>query len=423
MNESTTQGDTHPQTASPAWQLDHWLVRQLFGLVGKPEIELQLWDGYRVGKTNSRITVCFLDRAALYRMLYKPTYTFGVLYASSRLAVNGDMVLAMEKIYQGLSNAKSNRGPIARWVSNIFTKKPRGNEQHISKRNIHAHYDLGNDFYKLWLDDETQYTCAYFAEPDYSLEQAQAAKLELVCRKLALQPGETVVEAGGGWGGLARYLVRKHGVKVHSYNISTAQIDYARQRARAEGLQDNIHYIEDDFRNIRGSFDAFVSVGMLEHVGPSNFTDTGSTIDRCLKDNGRGLIHTIGQISPRPLNEWIERNIFPGAQPPSLMEMMQIFEPHEFVVCDVENLRSHYAQTLHHWVDRFEQHQGDIERMFDPAFIRAWRVYLCGSAAAFTTGDLQLFQVLFSRPGCDKLPATRDHLFQTPLIADPAARK
>jgi cyclopropane-fatty-acyl-phospholipid synthase len=243
-----------------------------------------------------------------------------------------------------------------------------------------------------------------------TLEQAQAAKLELVCRKLQLRPGETVVEAGSGWGGLARYLARHYGVNVRSYNISAEQVAYARARARREALDDAVEYVEDDYRNARGAYDVFVSVGMLEHVGVDNYPVLGRTIDGCLKDDGRGLIHSIGQDIPRPLNEWIESYIFPGAYPPTLREMMDIFDPVDLSVVDVENLRPHYAQTLRQWRERFDANAMRVTEMFDDSFVRAWRLYLCGSIAAFTEGQLQLYQVLFRRPGCRTLPYTRDHM-------------
>ncbi len=294
----------------------------------------------------------------------------------------------------------------------LFAGRPHSNTLHGSRHNIHAHYDIGNDFYQLWLDrDHMQYTCAYFPSENVTLEQAQAAKLELICRKLNLQPGETVVEAGGGWGGLARYLARHHGVHVRSYNISSEQVAYAREKAAAEGLADVVEYVEDDYRNISGSYDVFVSVGMLEHVGVRNYGELGGTIDRCLKPGGRGFVHTIGQNTPRPMNEWIEENIFPGAYPPTLREMMGVFEPYGFAVVDVENLRAHYARTLQAWRDRFEANVDKIADMFDDRFVRTWYLYLSGSLSAFTKGQLQLFQVLFKRPDCERLPDTREHLF------------
>jgi len=285
--------------------------------------------------------------------------------------------------------------------------QPSRNSLIESRHNIHHHYDIGNDFYRLWLDGEMLYTCAYFPDLAASLEEAQIAKMELVCRKLRLQPGQTVMEAGCGWGGLARYMARRCGVKVRAYNISREQISFARQRAKEEGLDSQVEYVDDDYRNISGTCDAFVSVGMLEHVGPDHYLELGRVINRTLASNGIGLIHTIGQNCPTPMSPWFLKRMFPGSYPPTLREMMAIFEPFEFSVLDVENLRLHYARTCEHWLSRFEQNLGQIREMFDENFIRAWRLYLSGCIANFNCGYLQLFQVVFSRHTNNNVPWTR----------------
>ena len=208
-------------------------------------------------------------------------------------------------------------------------------------------------------------------------------------------------------------MARHFGVRVRAFNISHEQIAYARQRAEALGLASRVEFIEDDYRNMTGRFDAFVSVGMLEHVGPDHYHELGRTIDRVLSRTGRGLIHSIGQIrSGKPLNPWIRRRIFPGAYPPSLQEIAALLEPWEFSVLDVENLRLHYAQTLRHWLARFDAVADRVAARFDPAFVRMWRLYLTSSAAAFLAGALQLFQVLFARPRVNEIPWTRAGLYQ-----------
>lgn len=414
LSEPDALGEGSAGSSGPT-ETEKWLLIKLLHLVGRPSIGIELWDGQRLTASGrERQPEAFVrlhDRRALYRLLYKPTRTFGELYTSGRLTVQGDLVKTLELLYAALAANEPKPSGTRRLAQKLVGKRARPNTLEGSRRNIHSHYDLGNEFYGLWLDrDYTQYTCAYYPNFEATLEQAQAAKLELVCRKLCLQPGETVVEAGSGWGGLARYLVRHYDVNVRSYNISAEQVAYAQERARREGLDDRIEYIEDDYRNATGSYDVFVSVGMLEHVGVDNYPVLGGTIDRCLKDDGRGLIHSIGQDFARPLNEWIESYIFPGAYPPTLREMMDIFEPERLSVVDVENLRPHYAQTLRHWLERFETNSARVAEMFDDDFVRAWRLYLAGSVAAFTEGQLQLFQVLFRRPGCRSLPPTRDHM-------------
>jgi cyclopropane-fatty-acyl-phospholipid synthase len=202
-----------------------------------------------------------------------------------------------------------------------------------------------------------------------------------------------------------------YGARVKAYNISSEQIRYARERAEREGYKDRVAYIEDDYRNLSGKFDVFVSVGMLEHVGREAYSGLGTLINKHLAQNGRGLIHSIGRNRPRPMNSWIEKRIFPGAYPPSIAEMMTIFESGGFSVLDVENLRLHYARTLEHWLYRFDKAEDRVVQMFDKVFVRAWRLYLSGSIAAFLSSNLQLFQVVFAREKDNSIPWTREYMY------------
>jgi cyclopropane-fatty-acyl-phospholipid synthase len=311
------------------------------------------------------------------------------------------------------------RGDLAALLEAIYRARPRGaarlpwlrrqtNDLRASRENVHGHYDLGNHFYRLWLDRELVYTCAYFPEPDATLEAAQLAKMDLVCRELRLAPGERVVEAGCGWGALARYMARHYRVTVRAFNVSAEQIAYARDQASREGLAGRVEFVEDDYRSISGAFDAFVSVGMLEHVGLPDFPTLGRIVDRSIGRDGRGLLHFIGRNQPAPLNAWIGKRIFPGAYPPALREVCEhVLEPHDISVIDVENLRLHYAKTIEHWLRRFEETAGEVARMFDQSFVRAWRLYLAGSQAAFVTGSMQLFQIVFARGATNRIPWTR----------------
>jgi cyclopropane-fatty-acyl-phospholipid synthase len=257
-----------------------------------------------------------------------------------------------------------------------------------------------------------QYTCAYYPTPSATLDEAQVAKMHHVARKLRLKPGESVVEAGCGWGALGLHMARHYGVKVRAFNISREQVAFARERAKAEGLDGQVEYVLDDYRNISGSYDAFVSVGMLEHVGVPNYEMLGRVVTKAIGTSGRGLIHTIGRNKATgPLHPWIEKRIFPGAYPPTLGEMSRIFEPYSLSILDVENLRLHYAQTLRHWLELYEGNLERVRGMFDERFVRMWRLYLCGSIAAFNTGGLQLFQVLFAPQANNDVPLTRAHLY------------
>lgn len=390
--------------------VDRWLVHQFLNAIGKPPMRVVLWNGEVIAPSDAPIAVGMeiRDRTALWRLLVNPLLHFGDDYCAGRIEIQGGVTQFMETVYRamaGTSRFKSRPDPLA-----YRRNQPRLNSLTGSRRNIHHHYDIGNQFYKLWLDREMLYTCAFFPHPGATLEEAQVAKMDLVCRKLRLRAGQSVVEAGCGWGALARHMARRHGVRVRAYNISREQIEYARERARAEGLEGRVEYIEDDYRSITGKYDVFVSVGMLEHVGPDHYRELGRVMDRCLAEDGFGLIHCIGQNIATPMSPWFLKRIFPGSYPPTLREMMELFEPSAFAVLDVENLRLHYAKTCEQWLLRFERNLDPVREMFDEFFVRAWRLYLSGCIANFNIGALQLFQVLFSRSGNNLVPLTRSHL-------------
>lgn len=379
--------------------------------LGHPPFEVRLWTGETIPSSacDPVARVHIANAAALARLALDPHLQFGELYSSGELVIDGDLPGLLEAVYRG-AYREGGRLP---WLRGLAQRlhRARSNSLNKSRENIQQHYDLGNDFYSAWLGPTMAYTCAYYPTPLASLDQAQVAKMEHVCRKLQLRAGETLVEAGCGWGGLALHAARHHGVRVRAFNISREQVAFARERARLEGLGTQVEYVEDDYRNITSRHDAFVSIGMLEHVGVENFPALGEVINRCLTPSGRGLIHTIGRTRPQPMNPWIERRIFPGARPPSLGEMMTIFERYENAVIDIENLRLHYARTLEHWLERFERSHNGAAARFDERFVRMWRLYLAGSIAAFRTGDLQLFQVLFTARGSNEVPWTRDYLY------------
>jgi cyclopropane-fatty-acyl-phospholipid synthase len=393
-------------------RLDNWLVNQILDMIGYPPLKIVLWDGKAAygGDKQDVPTVTLRDRGTLLRLIVDPEMQFGDLYSSGRIGFEGDLAGFLTVVFRSMGDY--GLGGKFRRTMTALLHHTIGNTLARAKDNIYHHYDLSNEFYKKWLDTEAmQYTCAYFPEPAMSLEQAQIAKLHHVCRKLQLKPGDTVVEAGCGWGGLARFMAQHYGVSVRAYNISREQIAFARNKAKEMGLDDKVEYVEDDYRNIQGECDVFVSVGMLEHVGTRNFKTLGDVINRSLKPDGRGLIHSIGRNQPGQMSSWTERRIFPGAYAPALSEMMDIFEDHDFSVWDVENLRLHYASTLEHWLERYEQHTEEVAEMFDESFVRAWRLYLCGSIASFASGTLGLFQVLFARGDNNQVPWSRAYLY------------
>jgi len=407
---SSPERSGRPPQPAGARSVEGRLLARLLEYFGNPPLEFVLWTGERIAPPGSvpvaRVRIS--SRATLLGILADPQVRFPDAYSEGRLEIEGDLVQLLETIYHG-----GRGGPRASAVRLLIDRlrRPRANSLTGSRENIHHHYDIGNEFYSLWLGETMAYTCAYYPTPATTLDEAQTAKMDHVCRKLRLRAGESVVEAGCGWGTLALHMARHYGVKVRAFNISHEQVAYARARARSLGMASQVEYVEDDYRNISGRYDAFVSVGMLEHVGVENYPQLGDVVARSLGTSGRGLIHSIGRNRPAPLQPWIVKRIFPGAYPPSLAEMMRIFEPHDFSVLDVENLRLHYAQTLRHWLALFEVASGSVREMFDEKFVRMWRMYLAGSIAGFTTGALQLFQVVFAPRDNNDVPMTREHLY------------
>ncbi len=401
--------------ASPPTAIDRWLVRRLLTAQGRPPVEWVLWNGEReyFGDGPPVARVHLRDRLVLRDLIRNPSLALGDGYADGRIGVEGELLRLLETVFR--SSARAPRWAHA--LRGFFGSGRRRNTRRRARDNVHEHYDLGNEFYRLWLDESLAYTCAYFPTPEASLEEAQLAKMDHVCRKLALRSDERVVEAGCGWGTLALHMAERFGVRVLACNVSGEQIRHAREQARRRGLEHRVEFREEDYRNLRGRYDAFVSVGMLEHVGKSEYRTLGRVMEACLEPDGRGLVHSIARACPQRMNAWIERRIFPGSYIPSLAEMMELFEPQNLAILDVENLRLHYALTLNHWLARFETAADRVQSMFDERFVRIWRLYLASSAAAFWTGSCQLYQVVFSRAGNERIPWTRAHVYSDAAVS------
>lgn len=415
MHTGLARDPSRRQAATPAghgsWHwLDGWCLDQIAAALPGAPVLVRLWDGTsRALAADAPVAaVTIHDRATLLRLVAHPTLEFGEAYTHGRLDVQGDLTTLFDATNRAMGRSARRRSSLARWSHRVV-----GASLAAARRNIRRHYDLGNDFYRLWLDDAMIYTCAYFEDPAATLEAAQQAKLDYVCRKLRLQPGERVVEAGSGWGALAIHMARHYGVHVRAYNISAAQLAYARERAAAAGVADRVTFVDADYRSIDGTADVFVSVGMLEHVGPRRYDELGAVMGRVLDpDRGRGLLHFIGRPTPMPFNAWTTRHVFPGAYAPTLGEIAApLFERHGLAMLDVEDLRLHYAATLAQWQQRFEAQADRVSAMFDEHFVRLWRMYLATARAGFLSGDLQLFQITFGRARCNETPMTRRALY------------
>ena len=391
--------------------LDRILLRRILVYVGSPCLSIRLWNGHEMSLTDKHPVACIeiRERRAVFALLRSPSIGFGECYSNGTIEVHGDFEACINEITAAVTR-KHEQSKSAPGLRSLLYAV-RGNTPLRSRQNVHHHYDIGNDFYKLWLDERMVYTCAYFENPSTTLAEAQRAKLDYVCRKLRLEPGQKVIEAGCGWGALALHMAEHYGVEVLAYNSSVEQIAFAREQAVAKKLDRQVTFIEDDYRQIGERCDAFVSVGMLEHVGLAHFEQLGDIIRRSLKPAGTGLIHSIGRSFSSPVDPWIEKHIFPGGYIPSLSEIMRVFEPQRFSVIDVENLRLHYARTCTNWLHNFEAVTDKIAASHGEAFVRMWRLYLAGAAAGFQAGTLQLYQVVFTPGGNNSVPLTRDHLY------------
>jgi cyclopropane-fatty-acyl-phospholipid synthase len=399
-----------------------WLEARLRDLIGSMPVRIQLPSGWRIDPSEGLpvATVVIADWPTVVRLLWDPEIAFCEAYAAGRIAVQGSLAELLEAVEEHWPTVRTALGWAAR-LSSWWMRLWQANTLSGSRDNIHHHYDLGNDFYRLWLDEQMVYTCAYFARPDMTLEEAQIAKMDHICRKLRLRSGERVVEAGCGWGALALHMAQRYGVRVRAFNISREQIRYATERARQLGLSKQVEFIEDDYRNITGAYDVFVSVGMLEHIGREHYRVLGQVIHRTIGERGRGLLHFIGRSHRGEFSRWMRKRIFPGAYAPSLAEALDVFEPWRYQVLDIENLRPHYARTLEEWLLRFDRASEDVRQLFGPWFERAWRLYLAGSRAAFRKGSLQLYQVLFAGSKADPLPQTRAWLYAHELGVESCA--
>ena len=383
-------------------RLAAWAARRFLAALPHAPLRIAL-PGATVGPEHGALaTLRLADRRALLELCLDPELAFGDLYSSGRLEIEGDLVRLLEVAF---------RGTLAVGLRDRLPRRLREHALHQelgrAATNARRHYDVGNEFYALWLDERMLYTCAYFPSPDATLEDAQLAKLDHVCRKVGLRPGMQVIELGSGWGALALHMARRYGVRVRAWNVSREQVAYAREQAEKQQLANRVEFVLDDWRNASGRCDALVSVGMLEHVGPDHYPELGALAGRLLAPEGRALVHSIGRAAPQRLNRWITQRIFPNAHPPALSEMMRIVEPNGFAVLDVENLRQHYALTARHWLSRYEANGRRIEELVGRETARAWRLYLAGTVASFRTASLHLYQLVFTRSANDAIPWTR----------------
>jgi cyclopropane-fatty-acyl-phospholipid synthase len=384
--------------------------------------ELTIIDHKGVAKTFGKsvpgfpdVTVRFADSRVPRDIALAPDLGAGEAYMNGRLIFERGDVLDLISLIR-LNNPWEKGGTTGNpniWRDALHRVKgriDRINWARKSKRNVAHHYDLSDRLYDLFLDADRQYSCAYFTDPANSLEQAQADKKAHIAAKLALKSGQRVLDIGCGWGGMAMYLNRVADVEVLGITLSEEQLKVARKRAEAAGVSDRVKFELIDYRDVTGTFDRIVSVGMFEHVGPQHYETFFKQCRNLLTDDGVMLLHTIGRMGePGVTDTWTAKYIFPGGYSPSLSEIISASETTRLIPTDIETLRLHYGLTLRHWYKRVVEKRTEIEALYDDRFFRMWQFYLAGAAVAFEGGSLCNYQLQYSRRR-DTLPITRDYI-------------
>jgi len=391
------------------------LLQGLLRTVGErlPDVsfKVRFWDGDSETFGNGRpgFTVTFGTKEAVKSIFRRASTGFREEYVGGNIKVEGDL----QQLFRvGMDpRIQEMKLPLGVKAAVLFQYLRSLNTLKRSPANIAHHYDLGDDFFRQYLDESMTYSCAYFRKEEDTLEQAQQQKYEYICKKLRLSAGERLIDIGCGWGGMLLYAARYYGVSGVGCTLSAHQAQYARERAAREGLDKSIVIHLSDYRNMAGTFDKFVSIGMFEHVGRGFFATFMERTRHLLRPGGLGLLHTVGKERRTAGDPWTMKYIFPGAYIPLLDEVIRAMGEKRLVPIDIENLRLHYAATLDEWGRRLEKNAPTIEKLAGPTAVRMWRMYLNGSAAAFRWGDIRLYQILFTNGPNNALPLTREHLY------------
>ncbi|PHQ68011.1 MAG: SAM-dependent methyltransferase [Sneathiella sp.] len=360
-------------------------------------------------------TMRFHDKKTARKLAFYPKLRLGELFMEGEMTVEEGDIYDLLTLFVTNFDWRSHHpfSAFSDLVQKIVWYLTKYNPRSRSLNNVAHHYDLSDELYELFLDSNRQYSCAYFERPNDSLEQAQLQKMSHITAKLALEPGQKVLDIGCGWGGLAQFIAENTNSHVSGITLSTNQLTYARERARQAGLDGNVDYSLTDYRDVSETYDRIVSVGMFEHVGAPHYKAFFDKIRTTLAEDGIALIHTIGAANtPSPINPWIQKYIFPGSYIPSLSQVAAAIEKAGLYIDDIEILRVHYAETLRIWRENFNANREKATEIYDERFCRMWEFYLTSVEAAFRVGSLVVFQIQISKQ-MDGAPITRDYIGDT----------
>ncbi|MCG8425380.1 MAG: cyclopropane-fatty-acyl-phospholipid synthase family protein [Proteobacteria bacterium] len=389
-------------------------VNQICCKIRSASFAVAYWDGDRVhyGSGAEEFVIHLDSEAAVKGLFSNLKLRLAEAYMDGAIDIEGDLERFVRLVFL-LKSDDLELGALGRAALSTLALRQR-NSRDQAKKNIQHHYDLGNDFYRLWLGAGMVYSCAYFHRPDDGLDQAQQQKLRHLCAKLRLQPGHRVLDVGCGWGQLLLYAAKEYGVQGVGVTVSEEQVDEARMRIAERELGHRVAVSLRDYRDIPldRPFDRIISVGMFEHVG-REFIDTYfQHTSRLLRKGGCGVLHTMGRMRVAPTSEWLRKYIFPGMYFPSLDEIATSMGQHDLTIVDIENMRLHYALTIDRWIEEFERNSQQIQHMFDERFIRMWRLYLHSAKASFKYGDLQVWQITYTKGLDNEWPLQRNYLYE-----------
>lgn len=358
---------------------------------------------YLIGDGEPTFSVTFHKEIPYKELITSTSLALGEAYMRGDLEIKGDLFYALDHFLGQMSKFSTDHSALKKLIHSSVSKRNQ-------RKEVCSHYDIGNDFYKLWLDKTMSYSCGYFKEDTNTLYKAQVNKVDYILEKLHLEPDMSLLDIGCGWGFLLIQAAKKYNIKGMGITLSKEQkkkFDYEIQK---NGLEGQIKAELMDYRELEHSklsFDRIVSVGMLEHVGRSNYECYVKNVNAVLKEEGFFLLHYISALKEYPGDPWIKKYIFPGGMVPSLREMLQIFGDYRLYTLDIESLRRHYYRTLRCWSHNFDEHKKEIEASMGTEFVRMWDLYLCSCAATFHNGIIDLHQILLSKGINNNLPMTR----------------
>ncbi|PTV99568.1 cyclopropane-fatty-acyl-phospholipid synthase [Halanaerobium saccharolyticum] len=393
------------------------ILNAVFKRVDGQKFEIEYWDGETQVfnselKSKPAFKIIFSEKLSLNEIRKSPQLKLAEAYMEEKINFEGDIKNLIEtagdNVFELMEEIKKYKvdQPLNFQTSDSLAEEEEG---------VRKHYDLGNDFFKLWQDETMTYSCAYFKDENDELKKAQLQKLDHVLKKLNLKPGERLLDIGCGWGSLALRAAEKYGVGVMGITLSKEQEIEAKKRAAEAGLADKIEIRRQDYRRLaeeEQKFDKIVSVGMFEHVGKDNIPQYFEAVDKMLKNRGLSLLHSITHLKEKPTHPWLQKYIFPWGYIPSLREIVWELPEKNFHLVDVEDIGYHYSLTAERWLDNYEEVSQAVKEKFDDHFYRMWQTFLMGAVFTFRFASTSVHQLLFSKGKNTDLPLTRDYIYQ-----------